>query len=156
MVTARIRCRNADARAVVGNTERTRRALAPHELRQATSSPRGHPQRDDGDCDGMTVARHGIMPINDLVRPRTLLLALCIGAAAGACEIDTNDDTGGDDGADDDDDDGTAESGGDDGGSCHEDCDAAKITCEGQCDDDNETCFANCQATWDDCDAGCD
>jgi hypothetical protein len=97
---------------------------------------------------GTRVAPYAPMLIENILRPKTLLLALCLGAAAGACSVDTDDD---DDAADDDDGDDVDV----DVDACHEDCNEGKITCEGDCDDEDDACIGSCSADFDDCDADC-
>lgn len=79
------------------------------------------------------------MPIDTLVRPKSLLLALCLGAAAGACTINVDPD---DDGAD-------------DGDACHEECDEVHVDCAGNCDDADDECAAACDADFDECAKDC-
>jgi hypothetical protein len=79
------------------------------------------------------------MALHKLLEPRNLLLALCLGAAAGACSIDTDDDDAGDD-----------------GDACHEDCGTAQINCEGDCDDGDDSCIGRCGVDFDECDRDCD
>jgi hypothetical protein len=100
------------------------------------------------------VARPLLSPSGMLLenlRPKHLLLALCIGAAAGACSVDAGDPDD-DDGAEDDDDDG-----GDDVDIdvCHEECNDAHIDCSGSCDDEDDSCVGSCDADFDDCENDC-
>ncbi len=79
------------------------------------------------------------MVINDLLKPRNLLLAICLGAAAGACSIDTDDDDAGDD-----------------GDSCKTECDSVHLDCSGDCDDGDDACVGRCDLDRDDCEKDCD
>jgi hypothetical protein len=75
------------------------------------------------------------MTIETLLRPQTILFALCLGAAPVACNVENDDDD--DDGAGDEDVDVEVD---DDGG----DDDADELeTCEAACTDD--ACLAQCQ-----------
>jgi hypothetical protein len=83
------------------------------------------------------------MAMNDLLKPRNLLLAACLGAAAGACTINDDDgtDTKGDNG---------------DGDACHEECHSAHLDCSGHCDDNDNTCIGQCDLDQSNCEKDCD
>lgn len=76
------------------------------------------------------------MKIESLLRPQTILFALCLGAAPAACSVENDDDD--DDGAGDEDVDVEVD---DDGG---DDADADALeTCQSECEDD--ACLVNCE-----------
>ena len=80
------------------------------------------------------------MSRENLLRPRTLLLALCIGAAAGACTINV---------------DPTDDEAGDDADACHEDCEQVHVDCSASCNDGDDACVGTCDADLDECEQDC-
>lgn len=75
------------------------------------------------------------MTIDSLLRPKTLLFALCLGASATACNVDNGDDDddgGGDDDVviDADDDDGDKDD---------------LVSCQADCADDDDACLDLCE-----------